>query len=198
MSRIPVMFRAAGDGPVVPRPRVRFTLPSRRRLAGGAAALTAGWFVLLSHQGWHAALFAFVAGVAVASAAVDLKRRLIPNRLVLPAIGIVLASRLAVEPGRSYEFAIAAAAAGLFFLAPNLINRSLVGMGDVKLAVLLGLALGWNVFGALLVASLSFLPVALVMLIRRGPRARRATLPFGPFLATGALVVLLLPHLVRS
>lgn len=197
MSRIPVMFRAAGDGPAVTRPRVRM-LPPMRRVAGGATSLTAGLLVLVTHHGWRAALFAFVATVAMASAAVDLERRRIPNRLVLPAIGIVLVSRVAVEPERCYEFAIAATAAGLFFLAPNLIHRSLVGRGDVKLAVLLGLGLGWNVFGAFLIASLIFLPVAIGMLIRGGLEARRRTLPFGPFLAIGALVVLLLPHLVRA
>lgn len=198
MSRILVMFRVDGESAAVPASRVRLTLAPARRLAVAAISLMAGLVVLLTHHGWNAALFALVAAVAVASAAVDLERRVIPNRLVLPAIGVVLAARVAVEPGRSYEFAVAAAAAGLFFLLPNLINRSFVGMGDVKLAVLLGLALGWSVFGAFLIASLTFLPVAVGMLIRRGPGARRAMLPFGPFLSTGALLVLMLPHVLRS
>jgi leader peptidase (prepilin peptidase)/N-methyltransferase len=80
-------------------------------------------------------------------------------------------------------------------LIPNLINRSLMGMGDVKLAVLLGAGLGWGVVGAVTVAFLSMFPVALGTLIRGGLAARKTTLPFGPFLALGGLVILIVSHL---
>jgi leader peptidase (prepilin peptidase) / N-methyltransferase len=66
-----------------------------------------------------------------------------------------------------------------------------MGMGDVKLGFLLGAALGRDVITALALGSLAALPVALYVFARRGRGAREATLPYGPFLALGAAVVLL-------
>ena len=68
-------------------------------------------------------------------------------------------------------------------------------MGDVKLGLLLGATLGWGAIGAILVAFLAVFPVATFVLIRRGRGARGATLPFGPFLALGGLVILIVPQL---
>jgi prepilin signal peptidase PulO-like enzyme (type II secretory pathway) len=138
-----------------------------------------------------AVIAAFMAAVLVVLAAVDLERRIIPNRIVLPATAIVLIARIAFFPGRSGEFLIAALAAGAAFLIPNLISRSLIGMGDVKLALLLGAGLGLRVVGALLIAYLSIFPLALATVARGGFAARKRTLPFGPFLALGALVMLI-------
>jgi leader peptidase (prepilin peptidase)/N-methyltransferase len=89
-----------------------------------------------------------------------------------------------------------AIAVGIAFLIPNLINQSLMGMGDVKLMVLLGAGLGWGAVGAIMIGFLSVFPFALLALIRGGVAARKTTLPFGPFLAFGGLVVLIVPHLI--
>ena len=70
-----------------------------------------------------------------------------------------------------------------------------MGMGDVKLGLLIGASLGWSAIVALLVGFLLTFPVALVLLVRSGLAARKATMPFGPFLALGALLVLLVPHI---
>jgi leader peptidase (prepilin peptidase)/N-methyltransferase len=70
-----------------------------------------------------------------------------------------------------------------------------MGMGDVKLMMLLGAGFGWAAVGAIMIGFLSVFPFALVALIRGGIGARKATLPFGPFLAFGGLVVLIGPHL---
>jgi prepilin signal peptidase PulO-like enzyme (type II secretory pathway) len=70
-----------------------------------------------------------------------------------------------------------------------------MGMGDVKLALLLGAGLGSSVVGAISVAFLAVFPIAVGMLIRGGLGARRRTLPFAPFLALGTLVVLFLPYI---
>lgn len=145
--------------------------------------------------GAGAVIAAFMAAVLAVLAATDLERRVIPNRVVVPAAAIVLLGNLAFFPDRSLEFVVAAVAAGLVFLIPNLINRSLVGMGDVKLAFLLGAGLGWSVAPALMLASLSVFPIALAIVIRGGLSARKSTLPFGPFLAFGGLFVLVVPHL---
>jgi leader peptidase (prepilin peptidase)/N-methyltransferase len=85
-------------------------------------------------------------------------------------------------------------AVGIAFLIPNLINASLMGMGDVKLMVLLGTGLGWGAVGAIMIGFLGAFPFALLTLIRGGVAARKATLPFGPFLALGGLVILIVPH----
>ena len=139
---------------------------------------------------------AFMAVSVVVLAASDIERRTIPNRVVLPATVIVLVARLAASPSRTPEFVIAMFGAGLAFLIPNLVNSSAMGMGDVKLAAFLGAGLGWAVIGAVAVAFISIFPFAIGALIRGGLAARKSTLPFGPFLALGALVILIVPRLV--
>jgi prepilin signal peptidase PulO-like enzyme (type II secretory pathway) len=144
----------------------------------------------------HGLLGAFMAAVLVVLAATDLERRIIPNRIVLPATAITLVVNLAFSPDRSPEFILAAMAVGIAFLIPNLINQSLMGMGDIKLVVLFGAGLGWGAVGAIMIGFLSVVPFALLALIRGGVAARKTTLPFGPFLGLGGLVILIVPHLI--
>ena len=139
---------------------------------------------------------AFMAIVLVVVSATDLERRIIPNRIVLPAAAIVLFANVAMSPAHATEFILAAFGAGVAFLIPSLFSASLMGMGDVKLIVLLGAGLGWGVVGAIMIAFLSVFPVALITVIRGGLAARKSSLPFGPFLAFGGLVILIVPHLV--
>jgi prepilin signal peptidase PulO-like enzyme (type II secretory pathway) len=145
--------------------------------------------------GAQGVIAAFLAGVLVVLAATDLERRIIPNRVVLPATAIVLVAQVAFFADRSPEFILAAIVAGTAFLIPSLVSSSLMGMGDVKLVMLLGAGLGGGVVGAITVAFISLFPVALATLIRGGLAARKSSLPFGPFLALGGLVVLIVPHL---
>ena len=163
---------------------------------GVAAAALAALAFASYPLGAGAALAAFLAAVLVVIAAIDLRSMTIPNRIVLPAIAIVLIADLAFFPGRTAELLLAAAVAGGVLLIPSLISSSWMGMGDVKLALLLGLALGWAAIGALMIAFVTVLPVALVMVLRGGTPARKAALPFGPFIAFGALIVLIVPRLV--
>jgi leader peptidase (prepilin peptidase) / N-methyltransferase len=159
----------------------------------GALALGAAAFVA-SPAGAGGAIAALMAAVVVVLAAIDLDHRIVPNRIVLPAAAIVLVARLAFFPDHALEFLLAAVGAATAFLIPNLIGRSLMGMGDVKLALLLGAGLGWGVVGAISVAFLGVFPVAVGMLIRGGLGARRQPLPFAPFLALGTLLILFLPY----
>jgi leader peptidase (prepilin peptidase) / N-methyltransferase len=135
-------------------------------------------------------LAAGVLGVLAVLAFIDADVRLLPNRIVLPAIAGVLAWQLAFFPGRFAEVVLAAVGAAGFLLLPSLFRRGAMGMGDVKLAALLGAALGAPVALALAVGSLAAWPVALVLVIR-GASVRGTMIPFGPFLAFGAAVVLL-------
>jgi leader peptidase (prepilin peptidase) / N-methyltransferase len=158
-------------------------------VAAAAIALAAAALIAydLSGQAVVAALFA---GVLVVLAAIDLEQRIIPNRIVVPAGVVVLLGNIAAEPHRWKEWISAAVVSMLVALAVSLATRGGFGMGDVKLAFLLGAGLGWDVVGAVIVAMLATFAVAVWILARRGLNARKETIPFGPFLALGALVAL--------
>jgi prepilin signal peptidase PulO-like enzyme (type II secretory pathway) len=158
-----------------------------------ASALVIFAFVALPLD--HALVAALTGVTLVVISAIDIERGIIPNRIVLPATAIVLVAQIALFPDRAGEWALAAILAALFFLVPNVLSRKLMGMGDVKLALLLGAALGWQVAGAVVLACLCVFPVALVTLARGGLAARKATIPFGPFLSLGALIMLFVPYL---
>jgi leader peptidase (prepilin peptidase)/N-methyltransferase len=123
---------------------------------------------------------------------IDLDTRRIPN--VLTAIGAVAAVGLvaALRTGDLPEHLIAGAAAGMFLLVAVLAYPSGMGMGDVKLAAVLGLFLGRDVAPAMLVALLTGTIVGGVVMARLGvSEGRKTAIPFGPFLALGGLVGLL-------
>jgi leader peptidase (prepilin peptidase)/N-methyltransferase len=98
----------------------------------------------------------------------------------------------------AYPLGGTALLAALFLFLPRLFNADAIGMGDVKLGLLIGAALGWGAASALALGFLFVFPVALARVIRGGAAARRATIPMGPFLALGALVALLGPGLVGN
>jgi leader peptidase (prepilin peptidase) / N-methyltransferase len=163
---------------------------------GAATALLAASLVALSFArfglGGEAFVAAFVAAVLVVLSAIDLERRILPNRIVLPSAALVLAAQSALFPDRALEWLLAALGASLFLLLPLFVNPAGMGMGDVKLALLLGAALGKGVVTALVIGFVAVVPVAAYLLLRHGTSARKAAIPFGPFLAFGALVALFL------
>jgi leader peptidase (prepilin peptidase)/N-methyltransferase len=118
----------------------------------------------------------------------DLRTRTIPDRALLPAAAFAIAALAISEPSSVPERLAAAAMAGGFLLAAALIRPDGMGGGDVKLAAVLGLYLGPAVGTALLLALLAGSLAGLVLLARHGPAARRMTIPFGPYLAGGALL----------
>jgi len=127
--------------------------------------------------------------VLVPVAFIDLDHRIIPNAILLPgavaAVGIVAAT----EPSKLPEHLIAGVAAAGFFLVAVLAYPRGMGMGDVKLAGVLGLYLGRAVGPAILVALLSGTLVGAVIIARKGAReGRKTAVPFGPFLALGGVV----------
>jgi leader peptidase (prepilin peptidase)/N-methyltransferase len=131
-----------------------------------------------------AAAVVFAASL-VAISIVDLRERRVPNRIVLPAATAVLV--LHTLGDHSWEWAIAGLAAFVFMLIPSLISPGSLGMGDVKLALLLGVMLGRYVLAALLVGFVLAAVPSLVLLVR----GRRGTaLPLAPFLAAGGLAAL--------
>lgn len=121
----------------------------------------------------------------------DLERQLIPNKILAVAAALAVAVIAVADPGRLPEhLAAAVAAGGLLFLAAIAYPHGM-GLGDVKLAALMGLFLGRDVAPAIFVALLAGSVVGLAMIARHGASARKRAIPFGPFLAFGGVVGLL-------
>ena len=131
------------------------------------------------------------AAMLIAVAAIDLDHRIVPNRILLPAAVWGLAASAVVRPGDLPELAIAAAGAFTFLLVAALVRPGGMGMGDVKLAGVMGLYLGLSVIPALLIAFLSGSAVGIAMMARGGIGERKSAVPFAPFLALGGIVALL-------
>ena len=150
-------------------------------------------------RGLDAELIALLpfAALLIAVAGIDLDHRIIPNRLLLPAAVWGVASTAAIRPGALPELLIAGSAAFLALLVAVLAYPAGMGMGDVKLAGVMGLFLGAAIVPALLIAFLAGSVAGLATLAREGPAARRKAVPFAPFLAAGGLAGLIVgPELV--
>jgi leader peptidase (prepilin peptidase)/N-methyltransferase len=154
-----------------------------------ATALVAASLVRFG-VGPEAILAAYFSCVLVALSAIDLERRMLPNRIVVPSTILVLAARIALEPGRAQEWILAGAAAFAFFFVIALVYPGGLGMGDVKLAGLLGVGLGVAVVPAFVIGMTAAAIFSIGLLLRDGPSARKATIAYGPFLAFGGLVAL--------
>jgi leader peptidase (prepilin peptidase)/N-methyltransferase len=202
-------------GTLVDRLAARYPWPAPRSLGSlvgpGPRALPRGVlevvgavvFALVGlRSGWSAELPAWMwfAGLGLLLSVVDLREHLLPNRVLVPGT-VVTAGLLALAAAVGDDWsalgrALAAAAAGfLVLLVMALIAPAGLGMGDVKLAALLGLVLGWIGWPALLLGLfLGFLlqAVAALALLGVGRAGRSTELPFGPALVAGALAAALL------
>ena len=158
------------------------------------AALCVG-AVLAHHSAVSIALSIALILLVVPAAFIDLEHRIIPNRLTALGAVLALAIGLALDPAGEPERLIAAAAAGGFLLLAALAYPGGMGMGDVKLAGMMGLFLGAAVAPALLIALIAGVTLGAVVIARKGAQAGRKTaVPFGPFLALGALVAVFVGH----
>jgi leader peptidase (prepilin peptidase)/N-methyltransferase len=151
------------------------------------AVVVAACFARFGFSG-RAFVGAFFCAVLVALSAIDVERRILPDRIVLPGTVVVLAAQIALYPDRSLEWVAAALGAALFLFLAVLAYPAGMGMGDVKLCLLLGAALGKYVTVGMMVGFLSSLALALVLFSRHGLAARKMKIPFGPFLAFGGVV----------
>ena len=131
-------------------------------------------------------------GVLVVLTAIDIERRIVPNRIVLPATGVILVCQVLLYPDRWVEFVLATLGAGLLLFLPRLFYPAGMGMGDVKLAMLMGAGLGASVVAAFVVGLLAGFVAAVFLIVTRGSAARKMAIPFVPFLALGGLVALFL------
>jgi leader peptidase (prepilin peptidase)/N-methyltransferase len=127
----------------------------------------------------------------VAAAETDLEHRIIPNRLMATSGIAAVALWAIVDPGMLPENMIAGAGAGGFLLAAAVAYPAGMGMGDVKLAAVMGLFLGASVAPALFVGFAAGAVVGIAIVLIRGVSARKQGVPFGPFLAFGGIVGLI-------
>jgi leader peptidase (prepilin peptidase)/N-methyltransferase len=154
------------------------------------AALCAG-AVLVHHTAAGIALSVVLILLLVPAAAIDLEHRIIPNRITGLGAVLALVVGLALDPAGEPERLIAAVAAGGFLLVAALAYPGGMGMGDVKLAGMMGLFLGRSVAPALMIALVSGVVAGLVVMSRKGVKqGRKTAVPFGPFLAFGAIVAI--------
>jgi leader peptidase (prepilin peptidase)/N-methyltransferase len=130
---------------------------------------------------------------------IDLDHRIIPNRITGPAALLAVGIGLVTRPAGVPEQLISGAAAGGFLLVFALLYPRGMGMGDVKLAAVLGLFLGRSVGVAILVGLLAGSVAGVAVMARLGvEKGRKTAVPFGPFLALGGVVALLVgPQIVH-
>jgi leader peptidase (prepilin peptidase)/N-methyltransferase len=163
-------------------------IPPRDLAIELATALLLAGCVLAFGLTLHAAAAAVACAALVVVTATDLERRIVPNRVVLPAAAAVLALQTTSHP--SAEWALGAVGASLFFFLAAVAKPGGMGMGDVKLALLIGALLGRVTPVAIFLALfLALLPSA-VLFVRHGMGARKLRIPFAPFLAAGAVIAL--------
>jgi leader peptidase (prepilin peptidase) / N-methyltransferase len=153
------------------------------------ALLVAGCFLRFGFSG-EAFVAAYFCAALVVLSAIDAERRILPDLIVLPSWGIVLAAQIALAPERAAEWILASLGASLFLFLALLAYPKGMGMGDVKLALLLGAALGKSVAVGMMIGMVAALLYSTVLFARHGLGARKMAIPFGPFLAFGAIVAL--------
>lgn len=167
-------------------------IPPRDLAIELATALLLAGCVLAFGFTLKTAAAAIACAALVVVTATDLERRIVPNRVVLPAAAAVLALQTASHP--SVEWALGAFGAAAFLLLAALAYPGGMGMGDVKLALLIGALLGKTTPVGIMLGLLLALVPSVVLLARHGGRARRLAIPFAPFLAAGAVVALFAGH----
>ncbi len=185
--------------------------PGRPRAAGIGAIVTSSVLalsIMIARFGLSPALpaYGYLAAVGGVLAVTDARQRRLPDRLTLPSYPIALALlglAAAALPGGGRHFLGALAGLGValaLFLVQVMIYPDGLGWGDVKLAGILGLYLGW--LGLTALAAGLFLGYALagaagLALIAAGRASRPTQLPFGPFLLAGTLAAIALSGLAR-
>jgi leader peptidase (prepilin peptidase)/N-methyltransferase len=166
----------------------------RYPLVEGATALLCAGAVLTHGSAAGIALSVALILLLVPAALIDLEYRIIPNKLTGAGALLALGLGTALDPAGEPTRLIAGAAAGGFLLIAALAHPGGMGMGDVKLAGVMGLFLGAAVAPAIMIALLSGVLLGAVIVSRKSARAgrssigRKTAVPFGPFLALGGIV----------
>jgi leader peptidase (prepilin peptidase)/N-methyltransferase len=167
------------------------TISPRYPIVEALTAALAVTVVLTKHSAAQITLGLVLIAVLVPVALIDLEHRIIPNKITLPAALAAVAIGAALDLHGVPEQLIAGAGAGGFLLFFAVAYPRGMGMGDVKLAAVLGLFLGWSVAVAVLAAVVLGTVVGGLVMARLGvEQGRKTAVPFGPFLAVGAVIAL--------
>ncbi len=157
----------------------------------GVGLLFAATVLVYKHEPAEAVIgLVFVTMLAIVTLT-DLEQRIIPNKVLIVAAVICVAIAAPTDPGGLPERLIAAAGAGGVLFLVVLAYPAGMGLGDVKLVATMGLFLGRAVAPAILIALLAGSLVGVALLARYGSKARKMAIPFGPFLAFGGVIGLL-------
>jgi|KBSMisStaDraftv2_1062788.scaffolds.fasta_scaffold120271_3 leader peptidase (prepilin peptidase)/N-methyltransferase len=185
-----LIARSEGTGELIEQPPWTRKATSRTvvMLVSAIACGAAGWRFGATRELIPGLVLAFA---LVGISSIDLRYRIIPDRITLPlaVAGLVLAA--ALRPSDLPELLLAAFAAGFFLLVAALLSPSGMGMGDVKLAFVLGLFVGRSVVIAVIIGLIGPVVPMILLLPRYGMRVRKLHLALGPFLALGGMVALL-------
>ena|GEM_PF-1426354 len=159
-------------------------------------AATAVLFALVGrrYQGdvWHVTIVAAYVSALIICTATDVLAYRVPNAVTYPAILGALVLGLAMPDANKLNVVAGGLVFGVLLFVPSVLTGGAMGMGDVKLAFFVGFALGLTfVVGAMLVMAISGGLAAALMLITR-VRGKGDPIPYAPFIAGGALIVLLL------
>jgi len=159
-------------------------------LEAGLAAVFVAILLRYSDDGSEIALGACLAATLATITLTDLEHRVIPNKVLIVAALVAVGLLVAGDRDALAEHAIAAAIAfAVMFLIAIVYPRGM-GMGDVKLAGVMGLYLGKAVAPALLIGFAAGALFGLALIASRGAEARKQAVPFGPFLALGGLIAI--------
>lgn len=133
----------------------------------------------------------YIVSVLIIIFAFDLKHYLIPDKILFPAICISIVYNICLNPALFLNHVVAALLASLFFLIIYLVSKGAwMGFGDVKLAILLGLILGFpNILAGMFLAFCLGAIIGLVIILL-GKKGLKSEVPFAPFLITGTLIAL--------
>ena len=130
------------------------------------------------------------AAMLVTVSDIDLEHRIVPNKILLPMAVFGVAASAVVRTDMLPELLISGAAAFTFLLVAALIHPKGMGMGDVKLAGVMGLYLGASIAPAMVIAFLTGSLVGIAVMLRHGAQGRKRGVPFAPFLALGGVVAM--------
>jgi leader peptidase (prepilin peptidase) / N-methyltransferase len=189
-----VVWIPAGDDQVLEQPPWTRAIrrPPVMEASGALFGAAAG-----NALGWHAELVPalLLVGLLVPITFIDIEHRIIPDLLSLPGTLAGLVCWAVIDLGALPEHVLAALVGGLVFLLFAVLARLIapggMGVGDVKLAMMLGAFLGWSVLPAMFAALILSLVPSLILVVVRGRAGLKTALPFGPFLALGGVVGLL-------
>jgi leader peptidase (prepilin peptidase) / N-methyltransferase len=174
-------------------PKPGGTAPSARRRWIVCAVTCLCFAALVLQLGFERQLAPalLLTALMIPASAIDLNCRIIPDAINLPGAVAVYVLAVVAQPDRWLEFLLGGLLGALFLFIPSVVTRGGMGMGDVKMTLMIGFCTGQYVLVALFFGFVLSLAPSFWALVRGGWKGRKSTFPFGPFLAAGAMIALL-------